>query len=269
MRRAAIFLAIGLAALAVAPARAQSTNPARVPYYLTPKSTFERGCFDPCACPLEEKRTVLGIFFLDPAGSDPLFTYYDVADVQWVVLPPGDPIRITGSGTYRVGGEVAIQHQLELDLQVGGDPIEHFDSGLVGGGGEFPEIHIPISIHGMFCYDIAIQVHARPAIKLSVNPGWLDWNPLPGVIGFDVVTGDVGRLRESGGDFATATGACVADDWSGEVMTDPTGPPASGRATWYVIRYVNPFFAGSYDDEPPSLVSSRDPGIDAAPGGCP
>jgi hypothetical protein len=269
MSRTAILLAISLAALAGVPASAQTTDPARVPYYLTTKSTFQRGCFDPCDCVLEQPRTMLGVFFLDPAGSDPLFTHYDVTGIQWVVLPLSDAIRITGSGTYRIGGEFAIQHQLELDLQVGGDPIEHFDSGLLAGGGEFPEIHIPVSIHGMVCYDIVLQIHARPVIQLAVGPASLAWNPLPGTIGFDVVTGDVGRLRESGGDFALATRACLADDWSGNVLADPSEPPASGKANWYVLRHVNPFFPGSYDDEPPSLVASRDPGINAAPGGCP
>jgi hypothetical protein len=269
MRRSAIFLAISLAALAVVPAGAQSTEPARVPYYLTTKSTFQEGCFDPCDCLLEQPRKVLGVFFLHPATSDPLFTYYDVTDIQWIVLPLGDPMRITGSGTYRVGGEVAIQHQLELDLQVGGGPIEHFDSGLLAGGGEFPEIHIPISIHGMVCYDMVIQVHARPAIQLAVNSSALTWNLLPGVLGFDVVRGDVRHLRETGGDFAAATRACLADDWNGNVLADPSAPPASGEAVWYLIRHVNPFFSGSYDDESPSLVATRDPGINAAPGSCP
>jgi len=266
MPRSALFLA---ATLAVLPAHAQVTDLARTPYFLTPKSTFQRGCFDPCACPLEERRPILGIFFLDPAASDPLFTYYDVTGIQWIVLPPGPPLRITGSGTYRIGGEVAIQHQLELDLQVGGDPIEHFDSGLLGGGGEFPEIHIPISIHGMFCLDIVIQVHARPAIQITVNPASLAWNLPPGVIGFDVVSGDVGRLRESGGDYSVATRACLADDWNGNVLPDPSAPPSSGHALWYLVRHVNPFFSGSYDDDPPSLVASRDPGINAAPLSCP
>jgi hypothetical protein len=97
MRRSVALLAISLAALSVVPARAQSTDLARTPYYLSTKSTFQRGCLDPCACPSEQVRPVLGVFFLDPAGADPLFTYYDVADIQWVVLPLGQLIRITGS----------------------------------------------------------------------------------------------------------------------------------------------------------------------------
>jgi hypothetical protein len=269
MRRSAIFLATSLAALSVLPARAQSTDPARTPYYLTPKSTFQRGCFDPCDCPLELPRPVLGVFFLEPRGADPLFTHYDVTGIQWIVLPLGQLLRITGSGTYRVGGEVAIQHELTLDLQVDGDPLEHFDSGLVAGGGEFPEIHIPISIHGMVCYDVVIQVHARPAIKLTVGPTSLAWNLLPAAIGFDVVRGDLGRLRESGGNYSVATSACLANNWYGSVLSDPTDPPASGTGFWYLVRHVNPFFSGSYDDEPPSLVAGRDPGINAAPGSCP
>jgi len=267
MQGKAILLA-GLAVVTVLPARAQSSDLTRFPYYLTPKSTFQRGCFDPCDCLLEQPRPILGVFLLHPAGSDPLYTNYDVTDVQWVVLGSSAPIRITGSGTYRIGGEFALQHQLSLDLQVGGDPVEHFDSGLVLGGAEFPEIHLPISIHGVFCYDVVIQVHARPALHLAVGPASLGWDQLPQAIGFDVVTGDVGRLRESGGDFSIATGDCLANDWSGNALADPSAPSA-GRASWYLIRYVNSFAAGSYDDEPPSLVASRDPGINLSPTACP
>ena len=269
MKRTPLSLAGCLAASLALPAFAQVTDPARAAYFLTTKSTFQRGCFDPCDCILEPPRPILGAFLLSPSISDPLFTYYDVSFVQWVVLPPGDPLRITGSGTYRIGGEVAIQHQLSLDLQVGQGPVEHFDSGLVAGGGPFPEIHLPISIHGMVCYDTVIQVHARPALDLVVEAGKLSWNPLPGTIGFDVVSGDVGRLRATGGDFTAATRECLADDWPGNTLVDPSGPPASRAASWYLVRHVNPFLPGSYDDEPPSLVATRDPEINASPEACP
>lgn len=269
MRRAAIVLAVILPWLPPLPVRAQGTDPARVPYYLTTESTFQRGCFDPCDCLLEPQRRILGAFLLRPAGLDPLFTYYDVTDVDWVVGPASDPLRVTGSGSFRIGGEVAIQQQLSLDLQVGSDPPEHFDSGLVVGGGAFPEIHLSISIHGMVCYDTVIQVHARPAIALTVDATSLAWNPLPQAAGFDVVTGDLGRLRATGGDFAVAARACLADDWPGHALVDPSEPPAPGAASWYLVRHETPFFPGSYDDEPPSLAAPRDPGLNASPAACP
>src|ERR1035441_6694879 len=47
-------------------------------------------------------------------------------------------IIVTGSGTYKVGGEVAFLQELALDLQLGGAHVEHFDSGLVPEAAPFP-----------------------------------------------------------------------------------------------------------------------------------
>lgn len=137
------------------------------PYHLTSESTFQRGCFDPCDCPLHEPRPILGSFALVDLRRDPLFNEFAVVNVRWSVSSPtttslsaGIPVR--GYGTYRVGGEFAVQHQLTLDLRVGTEDPARFDSGLVVGGGNFPRIDIPISINGMRCFDTVIDVHARP-----------------------------------------------------------------------------------------------------------
>ncbi|HEV8376460.1 MAG TPA: hypothetical protein VGR38_09565 [Candidatus Polarisedimenticolia bacterium] len=151
-----------LVALGVSRIAAQTAAPETVVYRLKSTSTFQRGCFAPCLCPVMESGSERGTFLLTFTGFDGLFNHYRVDDVSWKIRTPGGELRATGSGTYKVGGEFAVQQQLELDLKVGDNPVEHFDSGLVAGGGEFPRIAITISVHGQVCFDTVFGVDASP-----------------------------------------------------------------------------------------------------------
>ena len=108
--------ALGSAALA----HAQSATPDTVVYSIGNEAKFEWGCFAPCECPVISRQPVKGTFRLIKTGSDPLFDRYAVADVDWRVADSSVPSRITGRGTYRRGGEVAIQEQLTLELSFDG-----------------------------------------------------------------------------------------------------------------------------------------------------
>jgi len=158
---AAMLLAWLGTCLTAVPAR--GADPQTVPYELGSGALFGWGCFGPCACPQIDV-PLSGRFVLVSRPPDPLFSHYDVVDVNWVYhLPEGD-VSVTGSGTYKVGGEFAVQHQMTLDLSVGGKPAKHFDSGLVLGGGDFPRIATIVSLHDMqMCLDTVIQVRASPA----------------------------------------------------------------------------------------------------------
>ncbi len=135
-----------------------------VVYRLDGGSSFTEGCFPPCLCPVWMTGDVRGTFMLTETGSMGNVTYYDVTDVNWYVSLHSSELRITGSGTYtRILDFAGWAHQLELDLTVDSRPLEHFDSGLVNGGGEFPDITgLTVSINGQYCYDTAIEVHASP-----------------------------------------------------------------------------------------------------------
>src|SRR5437016_13893593 len=85
-----------------------------------------------------------------------------VTDVNWLVSIGGTDTIVTGSGTYKFGGEFALQQQLSLDLQVGGDKVQHFDSGLVTGPAPFPDIKVTISANGQVCFDTVFEVTASP-----------------------------------------------------------------------------------------------------------
>lgn len=138
-------------------------------YKLEAASAFETGCFAMCDCAIVT-HPLKGTFTLEHLGFDPLFDYYRVSDVRWVVTDATTYLTIQGSGTYKVGGEFALQHQLTLDLSVDGAPARHFDSGLVLGGGEFPRIVIDVSLHqNTACVDTLIHVDATDPVATSVS----------------------------------------------------------------------------------------------------
>ena len=133
-------------------------------YRLTAGS-FQVGCWDPCACPVMMRSGLKGTFLLTPSTPGPLFAEYLLCDIDWTVpaVGAGSDIRLRGNGWYRVGGEVAVQHELRLCLTVDGGPAQRFESGLVPGGGAFPAIDIEAAVHGFFCWDTVVAVHAEPA----------------------------------------------------------------------------------------------------------
>jgi len=162
--------AVLLVVLTPRAAAAQGTAPASTRYVLEDASLFATGCFDLCACPVLES-PLKGTFVLTRLAPDPLFEHYQVSDVNWIAQQPGGPVAITGSGSYRVGGEFAVQHQMTLDLVVGGHAPKLFDSGLVLGGGEFPRILIKVRVHlTPACMDTVITLRALPAVA-GADPG--------------------------------------------------------------------------------------------------
>jgi len=163
----------GPALIRVTPAEAQPDSSNVTHYELEPNSRFTWGCFGPCACPIFSSQPLKGTFNLRYLGSDPLFNNYEVSNVRWVLPEASSSQTIQGSGLYRVGGEFAVQHQLSLDLTIGGEPPKHFDSGLVQGGGQFPKIEIDISLHRQgACIDTVIHVQADdPPVVTSVEVG--------------------------------------------------------------------------------------------------
>lgn len=129
-------------------------------YLLGRGSVYTEGCVPPCDCPTWMGKA-RGWFFMSPSGSDPLFQHYAVEEIRWFVFGVGDFFhRITGRGTYSIGGEVAIMHRLELDLSIDGGEPEHLDSGFVDGGTGFPR-QLSISLaRGTPCWDIEMDVAA-------------------------------------------------------------------------------------------------------------
>lgn len=175
-------------------------DPHAVLYQLSDASTFEVGCFDPCACPVLQRSGLGGTFTLTPYRSDPLFAEYLLCGIDWSIPASGTvpALHITGEGWYRVGGEVAVQQELRLCVSVNGGPTQRFESGLVAGGGGFPTIAIAAATSGFYCWDSVVTVKAGPAsagipldeagaIGVRALP-----NPSPGPVKLEVF------LREEG-----------------------------------------------------------------------
>jgi hypothetical protein len=88
-------------------------------YQLLGPSTYLNDC-PPCARPaiLQPLR---GSFDLSLHQSNPLFTDYQLTDIRLNVGGASpDGIQFTGSGEWRVGGEVALTHSLKLHLVITG-----------------------------------------------------------------------------------------------------------------------------------------------------
>lgn len=83
---------------------------------------------------------------------------------------------------------------------------------------------------------------------------------------YDVVRGDLGLLRSSGGDFTLATVDCVAND-HGEASSATPDPQLTGEAFWFLVRSADA--AGIYDSGASSQVGQRDVEIAASGVACP
>lgn len=249
-------------------ALAQSSAPERARYALRRDSLMEEGCFDPCACPILMRGPLLGRFRLTFSHFDGLFDHYIVEDVKWRVKDFSRSFTITGSGTYRIGGEFARMHQLVLDLQVGDDPVQRFDSGLVQPTTEFPSIDARISLHGEWCFDTVFDLHARRVRSINIDASSIWWSPSPTADAHDVVRGSLTVLRDTGGDLGRAVHACVANDVAAESVLLAEDPPP-GEAWFFLLRDVEAGVAGSYDSGSPGQTSFPDDAIDGSPAACP
>ena len=82
-----------------------------------------------------------------------------------------------------------------------------------------------------------------------------------------VVSGDLGTLRSTGGDFSQSVTACLANGTT-ETSVDLVGDPAPGEGVWYLVRPVGPDGPYSYNTDDPYLAAPRDHQIEASSNAC-
>jgi hypothetical protein len=261
-------LIIAAAVLATATLPALSQVPDRpLLYRLEPTSTFKKGCFAPCMCPMQESSVLKGTFVLSLVSVGNMTDFYDVTGVHLKFQrSSGEVVTVTGSGTYAVS-TVADTQRMDLTLVVGTDPPTQFHSGDVPGGAAFPRIAIAISINGIFCLDSVVDMKSRPARRFYAEPQDIHWDVATNgatTTTSDVVWGDLRTLRQTGGAFNTATWACAADA-NGDGWATFAGTPQPGQGIWFLERATGDVYA----DDDAAEVASPDPGIAAAPGRCP
>jgi len=107
-----------------------------------------------------------------------------------------------------------------------------------------------------------------PTIRFATQTT-VTWTGLAGATHYDLVRGDLGALRASGGNFATATNACPGENVPASPTIDGTAP-APGAGLYYVLRGADRCSAsnGTYDTGTPQQVGLRDAEVGAAPGTC-
>jgi len=154
-----------LALFAATPAFSQT----RAYVLAVPPSAFEVGCFGPCDCAVITRSTY-GSFNLVPTGFDGLYDTYRVE--RYIASFNNGPgaVALSGSGTFRIGGEFAYMQQMTLDLTGPEGQRFHVDSGLVPVGAAFPKIQIDCPAHAFACYDTVVVVGAAPVGTVDVPP---------------------------------------------------------------------------------------------------
>lgn len=255
--------AAGRALASISIALVPTLGSATVPYVVVDGSAYQEGCFAPCECPVLIQAPLSGTFQLDLIGPGNVFDFYSVSDVGWFASNGALARRITGGGTYKVG-ELTTQQDLELDLSVNQNMPEHFGSGTVDTTVRFPDIAVTISKHGGVCQDTVMGLRARPTPRLVVGHESLQWDTGLEIPGYDVVSGKLRALRQSGGDFSLAISGCVANDVHDHTLPFLEVPPP-GDGFFVLVRAAG----STYDSFAPSQARSRDPGIAASPAACP
>ncbi len=104
---------------------------------------------------------------------------------------------------------------------------------------------------------------ARSTPVLGVERTQLTWSGHCAATSYDVVRGDLSLLRTSGGDFASSTLGCLANDTA--ALTLPySANPLPGSGFWFLLRGVRCGGTGSYDSSSPRQVESRDAEVAAS-----
>jgi len=235
-------------------------------YRLERTSVLKRGCFPPCMCPMLESVPLVGTFRLALVTVGNVFDFYEVTGVRFKFQrADGEVVEVTGSGTYAVS-TIADLQRMELTLVVGNEPPTLYRSDDVPGGAAFPRIAVPISINGGYCHDTEIDLHARPARRLHVEPSELRWDrdSESANATSDVVFGDLLALRATGGAFDVATRACATDSNASGSSPFP-GLPGPNNGFWFLERETGEL----YEDGDAAQVGSPDPEITLSGGACP
>lgn len=140
-----------------------------VVYELVDEAFFEEGCFSPCLCPIYSLTDFLGTFGLEPADDEGSWEVYTISDAVWEMSSDfGIARRATGSGILRIDTDRGLQ-RLQMDLQLDGEDVRQFDSGVVPLEAEWPALSVRITEDDLYCFDTVFHVKAEPATGIGVD----------------------------------------------------------------------------------------------------
>jgi hypothetical protein len=107
-------------------------------------------------------------------------------------------------------------------------------------------------------------------VMLRLSATHVYWEEVPGATGYDVVRGDLGILRDTGGDFAAATQACLSNGQQETSVSHTSGsPPPGATGHWFLARTHDVIGKATYDSGSPYQVGLRDQEIAASLMDCP
>lgn len=182
----------------------------------------------------------LTVRFFDQAQNDPTEWSWDFQDDGMTDSTVQNPIH-----TYTTPGLYSVT-QTVLN-GIGGDVVTRPQYVCVTGG-------IPQPVSGL---------------QFDADGQTMTWAPQFTGTSFDVLRGDLGALRASGGDFGASGISCVADDGPVAGATD-TSIPGGSRGFFYLARAVSCADQhGSYESAGPGQVGSRDDAMLGLPAACP
>jgi hypothetical protein len=108
-----------------------------------------------------------------------------------------------------------------------------------------------------------------PALSVDKDPGGtlFSWSsPLSSSV-HDLVRGDLGTLRETGGDFVASTSSCGGNDLAGTSVVLSEAGPAEGDGFFYLLRGTSLQCRGTLDDQ--TQIVGRDAGVTGSGSSCP
>ncbi len=231
---------------------------------------------------------IRGTFDLQAREITPLFISYSIKDISFVSAATNGPqYHVTGAGIYQLGGEVAVQSQISLALDIDDGNTNqpaYFTNGPASPGRLWPMIQvIADQTNGLVARTYTLHLNAAPFQELwfSTQAGFHAGNPLPttNYISPGDLVSSIGRVVRrnseltaglgvmpivpdlgldavdilSGGEIAFAIGQDVFSETlgqlhQGDVLSD------QGRIIAGYTNLLAAFGAGS---------SAADPGLDA------
>ncbi|ANM31010.1 hypothetical protein ABI59_17680 [Acidobacteria bacterium Mor1] len=101
----------------------------------------------------------------------------------------------------------------------------------------------------------------KSGVEIQIN-----WASLPLADWYELVEGDIGTLRSSGGDFGLATTACSQDNVAADSAVVPASTPGD---RWFLLRGANCRGKGTYDSNGPGQMGQRDIEAETSGNDCP
>jgi hypothetical protein len=123
----------------------------------------------------------------------------------------------------------------------------------------------PYALKTGWCEATAAPPAGTPDVSIDAT-SW-SWLPLGDADWYEVVSGDLGELQASGGDYTTATAQCEVDNLIGSSFVE-AGTPTSGNGFWYLVRGTNCKGEATFDSGAPEQAGMRDTEIAASGNDC-